>query len=288
MSTREQLAVTYDVANDFFRLWLDERMIYTCALFESEMDTLEQAQVNKLSFFHDNLQVHRNSTILDIGCGWGGTIEYFCKDKGLRGTGITLSPSQYDEARRRMVDGMHFECISYQNYQPREAFDALISLGMFEHIATPEQARSNQDIDIYRDYFRKAWEWSKPGARFGLQSVIGGRIPRDRRELREMAWATYTIFPGAISPRLEKIIAAATSHWEVLTVHTRRRHYERTTAAWLQRLNRHAEQVAKRWGEKVLTDYRRYLEACVMAFSKGYQSLAQLILQRRNLEILRD
>lgn len=282
MSTQEQLAVTYDLENEFYRLWLDERMIYTCALFQSESDTLEQAQVNKLSFFHDQLGVRPGDRILDIGCGWGGTIEYFSKDRGLEGTGITLSQAQYHAAQARSTANMSFHCVSYTDYQPEQPFDSIISLGMFEHIATPQQARSGEDMDIYRDYFKRAWQWSKPGSRFGVQSVIAGRIPRKRDDLREMAWATYAIFPGAITPRLEKIIESSSQYFEVESVHTRRRHYELTTGAWLRRLNDSSEQIRERWGEKRLEEYRRYLSACIMAFSKDYQSLAQLILRRRD------
>lgn len=280
MSTQEDIAVTYDVSNDFFKLWLDRRMVYSGALFEGT-DDLEQAQTNKLGFFHDKTHVTPESRVLDIGCGWGSLIEFLSVDMGVRDvTGITLSKAQYDQVRAKNLPGATVECISYLDYRPEKKFDAIISIGMFEHIATPEQARSGEHIALYREYFRLAREWTRPGAYFGLQSVIGALIPRNRQELRDIAWGTYTIFPGAITPRPEAILQAVNPYWEVMEFYTRREHYARTTAEWARRLEDNESLIRERWGDQVFEDYRRYLRGCVMAFEKGYQSLAQVILRR--------
>lgn len=280
MSTREDIAVTYDVANDFFRLWLDERMIYSCALFEGT-DDLETAQVNKLRYFHDGTRLTPDKRVLDIGCGWGGNLEFLARDMGVRdATGITLSEAQFKEVKARAVPGVSVECVSYKDYRPAEKFDAAISIGMFEHVATPEQARSGEHVDVYRDYFRRVWEWTNPGSWFGLQSVISLRIPRDRRDLRFLGWGTSTIFPGAITPRLEAIMASVNPYWEVVEVKTRREHYARTTAEWLRRLKGNEATVRERWGEELFAEYEQYLRGCVMVFDKGYQSLVQILLRR--------
>ena len=280
MSTREDIAVTYDVANDFFRLWLDERMIYSCALFEGT-DDLETAQVNKLRYFHDGTRVTPDKRVLDIGCGWGGNLEFLARDMGVRDvTGITLSEAQYKEVAAKAAPGVSVECVSYKDYRPEEKFDAAISIGMFEHVATPEQARSGQHVEVYRDYFRRVWEWTNPGSWFGLQSVISLRIPRDRRHLRWLGWGTSTIFPGAITPRLEAIMASVNPYWEVVEVKTRREHYARTTAEWLRRLKRSERAIRERWGDELFAEYEEYLGGCVMVFDKGYQSLVQILLRR--------
>ena len=82
MSTQEQLAVSYDVSNDFYRLWLDQRMIYSCALFNNETESLEQAQINKLKWMHDAAKLSSKSRVLDIGCGWGGNLDFLAADMG--------------------------------------------------------------------------------------------------------------------------------------------------------------------------------------------------------------
>ncbi len=280
MSTQAEIAVSYDVSNDFFRLWLDKRMIYTCALFEGT-DDLETAQFNKLKWFHESVRATPDKRLLDIGCGWGGVLEFFSQEMGLKDvTGITLSHAQFSEIQAKAIPGLSVECVSYKDYQPKEKFDAIVSIGMFEHIATPDQARTGEHISIYRDYFRRAWEWTNPGSWFALQSVIGFRVPRDRHIVQEISWVTSTIFPGAITPRLEAIVASVNPYWEIMEVKTRREHYAKTTAEWLRRLRSHEALIRQIWGDKKFDEYDRYLSACVMSFEKGYQSLVQIALCR--------
>jgi cyclopropane-fatty-acyl-phospholipid synthase len=280
LSTKADIAVTYDVSNDFFSLWLDRRMIYSCALFEGT-DDLEQAQLKKLKWFYDKARVSPDKRVLDIGCGWGGLMEFLAGEMGVRDvTGITLSHAQFSAIKEKAAPGISVEFVSYLEYQPQKKFDALISIGMFEHIATPEQVRGGENIRIYRDYFRRAWEWTTPGAWFGLQSVIGALLPRKREDVRDLGWGTTTIFPGAITPRPEAILAAVNPYWEVMELWTRREHYAKTAAAWLHRLEQHESTIRERWGDKTFEDYARYLSGCVRVFEKGYQSLAQLVLRR--------
>jgi cyclopropane-fatty-acyl-phospholipid synthase len=280
LSTKADIAVTYDVSNDFFKLWLDRRMIYSCALFEVA-DDLEQAQINKLRFFHDKTRVTPDKRVLDIGCGWGGLLEFLSGDMKVADvTGITLSEAQYSAIREKGKPGVSVELISYLDYMPEKKFDAVISIGMFEHIATPEQVRGGENIRIYRDYFRRVWEWTNPGAMFGLQSVIGALLPRRREDVRDLGWGTSTIFPGAVTPRPEAILASVNPYWEVMELWTRREHYAKTTAAWLDRLKRNEAEIRERWGDKTYEDYERYLGGCVSVFEKGFQSLAQLVLRR--------
>ncbi len=280
MSSRTDIDVSYGVSNDFYRLWLDQRMTYTCALFDGEHDTLEDAQTRKLEHHYRAARVTPQSRVLDIGCGWGSNLEFLAKDKGVKDVvGITLSTDQLHEIVARNVKNVSVELVSYQDYRPDRPFDAVISIGMFEHVATPQEARSGQHIEKYREYFRKAWEWTRPGAWFSLQSVVGAKVPRGKA-LRELAWGTYTIFPGAISPRLEAILQSVSPYWEVMEVYTRREHYARTSAAWLERLQNNRETVVQQWGKELYDQYVRYLETCVMAFTEGYQSLVQLALRR--------
>lgn len=280
MSTKEDIDVTYGLNADFYRLWLDRRMTYTCALFETGDETLEEAQDKKLEHHYRAARVKKGGRVLDIGCGWGSNLEFLARDKGVRDVvGITLSSEQYREILRRELPRTTVECISYVDYQPSEPFDAIISIGMFEHVATPEQARSGESVEIYRDYFKRAWEWSKPGSWFSLQTVVGAKIPRGKA-LRDLAWGTSNIFPGAISPRMDVIHKAVSPYWEVMELFTRREHYARTTHEWLTRLRDNQALIEERWGVKTFEDYKRYLEICVMVFSEGYQSLAQFSLRR--------
>jgi cyclopropane-fatty-acyl-phospholipid synthase len=280
MSNQREVEVSYDVDNEFFRLWLDERMNYTCGLFE-ETESLEQAQINKLAWLHDAAHVRPSSSVLDIGCGWGANIEYLAQDRGVRDVhGITLSSAQHAEIKRRAIPGVTASCVSYLDYQPPVKFDSIISICMMEHIVTPAEAREGKAIDMYRNYFRLAHSWTKPGAWFGLQTILRNRVPRIAADVRDIGWVTYEIFPGGITPRLEEIISAVNPYWEVIEVKTRRLDYKRTCEHWLARLRKHEALIKERWGAKLFTDYERYLSTCVRGFEMHYQSLAQYSLQR--------
>jgi cyclopropane-fatty-acyl-phospholipid synthase len=280
MSTQREVEVSYDVDNEFFRLWLDERMNYTCGLFEGT-DSLEQAQLNKLAWLHDAAHVRPDSSVLDIGCGWGANIEYLAGQRGVRDVhGITLSSAQLAEIQRRAMPNVTANCVSYLDYKPTVKFDSIISICMMEHIVTPAEARAGKAIEMYRNYFRLAHSWTKPGAWFGLQTILRNRVPRIAADIRDIGWVTYEIFPGGITPRLEEIITAVNPYWEVLEVKTRRLDYKRTCEHWLARMRQHEALIKERWGAKLFADYDRYLSTCVRGFEMHYQSLAQYSLQR--------
>jgi cyclopropane-fatty-acyl-phospholipid synthase len=292
-SSKADIAVSYDVSNEFFRLWLDERMNYTCGIFDDpkapggargeivDFDmSHEQAQLNKLRILSDYAHVKPGMTVLDIGCGWGANVEYQALVNKARAHGITLSEAQCAEIRRRNVPGVTASVCSYLDYKPEVKFDALISICMMEHIVGPAEAREGKSVAAYRNYFRLAHQWTKPGAYFGLQTILRNFVPRDRKDVRDLGWVTYEIFPGGIVPRLEEIIAAVNPYWEVLEVKTRRLHYRRTTELWRERLRKHESKIRATWGDKVFDDYDRYLSTCVTGFEKHYQSLAQYSLRR--------
>ncbi len=283
-STQSDVEVSYDVSNDFFRLWLDERMNYTCGIFDDgawHTTSLEEAQLRKLAWHHDSAHLTPEKRLLDIGCGWGANLEFQTTQKGVREAhGITLSRAQHAEIMARKMPGVTASVCSYVDYKPEQKFDALISICMMEHIASPEQARAGKHIELYRNYFRLCHEWTTPGAYFSLQTILRNRAPRTRQEIQDIGHSTYTIFPGGITPRLEDIIISVNPYWEIVEVKTRRTDYQKTCANWLMRLRDHEKEIRAHWGDTVFSDYDRYLSTCVNSFEKHYQSLAQYSLRR--------
>lgn len=280
-SNKDEVQVSYDVSNEFFRLWLDERMNYTCAVFESESQSLEAAQLNKLSILSDFAKVTKDKSVLDIGCGWGACLEYLSTARGVKkAVGVTLSSSQAEEVNNRKLPGVSCVEADFMHWETKERFDALISICMMDHLCSPQEAREGKAIDIYRRYFKKCWELTTPGARFGLQTILRNRTPRDRQDLEDIYFCTHVIFPGGLNPRLEDIIQAVNPYWEVMTVKVRRTDYQRTTGEWLRRMRGHEALIREKWGDKVFDDYDRYLSTCVRAFDKHYSSLAQYELAR--------
>jgi cyclopropane-fatty-acyl-phospholipid synthase len=283
-STQAQVEVSYDVSNEFFRLWLDERMNYTCGIFDDgdwHTDSLEEAQLRKLAWHHDAAKLTPDKRLLDIGCGWGANLEYQTTARGVKEAhGITLSRAQAEEIKRRNIPGVSVDVVSYRDFKPTKKFDAVISICMMEHIASPEEARSGKHLDLYREYFRLAHEWTNPGAWFGLQTILRNRFPRNKKDIEDIGFCTYKIFPGGMSLRLEDVIMSVTPYWEIMEVKTRRTDYQKTCAAWLSRLRDHEKTIRAKWGNEVFQDYDRYLSTCVNAFDKHYQSLAQYALRR--------
>ena len=285
MSTKADITLSYDVSNDFFRLWLDERMNYTSAVFDegphAPSDSLELAQMNKLAILHDYARIRPDMRVLDIGCGWGANLQYLAIDRGVREPhGITLSEAQHREIVRRRLPNVTASVCDYRDYEPQARFDAIESICMLEHTATPEQVRTGEHIGIYRDYFRRAHEWTRPGAYFALQTILRNSVPRNRKDIEDMAHITYTMFPGGFAVRLAEVMEAVNRYWEVMEVRTRRLDYLRTCDQWLARLRAHEAEIRERYGDRVFEDYDRYLSACVMAFHKQYVSLAQYSLRR--------
>jgi cyclopropane-fatty-acyl-phospholipid synthase len=175
-------------------------------------------------------------------------------------------------------------------WQTEERFDSVISICMIDHLCSPEEARKGKAVDIYRAYFKHAWEVTNKGAWFGLQTILRNRTPKmspwgalpagTRKDLEDVYFCTHTIFPGGLNPRLEEIIQAVNPYWEVMQVNTRREHYGRTTGEWLRRLRLNEKTIRAKWGDTVFEDYDRYLSCCVRAFDVHYSSLAQYELRR--------
>ena len=280
-SSKAEVEVSYDVSNEFFRLWLDERMNYTCAVYESPDQSLEAAQLNKLKILSDFAKVTPDKSVLDIGCGWGACLEYLATTRKVkRAVGVTLSTEQAREVNARKIPGVDCITANFNEFETSEKFDALISICMIDHLCSPQEAREGKAIDIYRKYFKKCWELTNKGAWFGLQTILRNRVPRIKKDLEDVYFCTHVIFPGGLNPRLEDIIQAVNPYWEVMQCNSRREHYQRTTAEWLRRMKLHEKTIRQKWGDKVFDDYDRYLSTCVRAFDMHYSSLAQYELRR--------
>lgn len=287
-STREEVEVGYDISNEFFRLWLDERMHYTSAVFDDAHTTLEEAQRNKSRWLADFAEVTADSLVLDIGCGWGANLEYLVLERKVRRAhGITLSRAQADELNRRALPGVSLWCTDYKDFTPPEQYDALISIEMIDHLVSPAQQQQGLAVPIYREYFNKAAQWVKPGACFGFQAILRDRMPRARADLEDLKFTADVIFPGGLNPRLEELVAACGQSWEVVQLNTRRLDYGKTTAEWLRRFRASKERImASGWGAKVMSNgetvwnnYDRYLATCVRAFANHWSSDVQMKLR---------
>ncbi len=279
-----EVEVGYDISNEFFRLWLDERMHYTCAVYDEQDTTLEQAQRNKSRILADFAEVKPESLVLDIGCGWGANLEYLVLERkvqrGARHHAVARAGSR--RSPRASCPGVTVWCTDYKDFAPKEKYDALISIEMIDHLVSPAQQQKGLAVPIYREYFDKVAQWVKPGACFGFQAILRNRVPRTRKDLADLKFTADVIFPGGLNPRLEELVAAAASRWEIVELqHPPRglRQDDRrvAAAASAEREEDHRE----KWGEKIYdADYDRYLSTCVRAFENHWSSDVQMKLRR--------
>ena len=290
-STQDEVEIGYDISNEFFRLWLDERMHYTSAVYDAEHTTLEQAQRNKSRWLADFAEVTPDSVVLDIGCGWGANLEYLVLERKVKNAhGITLSRSQAAEITARKLPGVTMWVSDYKDFVPKEKYDALISIEMIDHLVSPKQQQEGLAIPIYREYFNKLAQWVKPGACFGFQAILRDRVPRKREDLLDLKQTADVIFPGGLNPRLEELVAAAGQSWEIIQLNTRRQDYGKTTAEWLRRMRLNKDKImASGWGTKLMsngetvwTNYERYLSTCVKAFANHWSSDVQMKLRLKD------
>lgn len=279
-STQSEIDTSYSVSNDFFRLWLDENMHYTSAVYDRDDMSLEEAQENKARWLYEFAEITPAKRVLDIGSGWGSMVDY-CVRRGCKeAVGITLSTAQLEWARARNLPNARFLLQDYADYQPEQKFDALVSVEMIDHLCSPAQAREGKAVELYRAYFNTCAQWVEPGAWFGFQAILRNRIPRTRKDLLDLQFTADVIFPGGLNPRLEELILAVNPYWEIVELHTRRTHYGRTTAEWLRRMRQHEAHIRATWGDQVFDDYDRYLSTCVKAFELHWSSDVQMKLRR--------
>ena len=197
--------------------------------------------------------------------------------------GITLSSAQHLYCVRRRIPGLTVSLCDYRDYVPSTCFDAAMCICMMEHIATPEDARAGRHIAMYRDFFSQGPRLDEPRCLLRAATITTNLVPRSRTDLDDMRHANNVIFPGGLCPRVEDLIAALSPYFELEELYSRRLHYRRTAAVWLERLRRNEALIVARWGGKVYQDYLRYLSFCVRAFDKNYQSLHQFKLRRATL-----
>lgn len=277
-STKSEIDQSYSLSNDFFRLWLDEKMHYTSAFYEGDM-SLEEAQINKCRYLYDYAELGPDKTVLDIGCGWGSNVEYIV-GRGIKAAhGVTLATEQYDECVARNLPGSKFWCMDYADFVPEEPYDALVSIEMVDHVVSPAQSHQGMAIELYRKYFNKCATFLKPGGLFAFQSILRNRVPRTKKDIQDLKFTADIIFPGGLNARLEELVTAVNPSFEIEELVTQRVHYGKTTAEWLRRLRMHEKTIREQWGDEVFVDYERYLETCVRAFHNHWSSDVRMKLR---------
>jgi cyclopropane-fatty-acyl-phospholipid synthase len=266
---KEDVCSHYDIGNDFYSLWLDESLSYSCACFKDENDTLFEAQMNKIDRILDKLFIKEGDALLDIGCGWGHLMLRAAKRRGAHGLGITLSEEQCAKFDSRideegLRDKVAVKLMDYRDLPKLgEKFDKVASVGMMEHVG-----REN-----YGTYFDSVQSVMKKGGLFLLHSITA------HAESDGDPWIKKYIFPGGMLPSLRELISnAAERSFFTLDVESLRRHYVRTLKEWRKAYLLHKDDVEKKFGTEFVRMWDLYLAACAASFHRGNVDIHQILL----------
>ena len=258
----------YDIGNDFYKLWLDETMSYSCGYFLHEDDSLYQAQVNKVDYILKKLHLSQGMSLLDIGCGWGFLLIEAAKKYGVHGMGITLSREQYEAFNRRIKeqnlgDLLEAALMDYRDLpKMNRTFDRVVSVGMVEHVG-------RHNYQLFMDCAKKVL---KPGGLFLLHFISA---------LKEHAgdpWIKKYIFPGGVIPSLREMLScAAEDDFHTLDAENLRLHYNRTLLCWDKNYREHMDQIREMFDERFVRMWDLYLAACAATFHNGIIDLHQVL-----------
>lgn len=271
-ASAEAIRAHYDIGDEFYRLWLDSRMVYSCAMWEAG-DDLERAQLRKLDFHAEHAAAKDARRVLDVGCGWGALLERLCTVYGVeRGVGLTLSKAQVAEINNWEFPQVEARPEHWEDHDPQEKYDSIVCIGALEHFVTPE-ADSQQRHSTYRRFFERCHAWLCPQGSMSLQTIAYGTG-------RFKHGAISAIFPESDLPRFSEVVAAVEGLFEVVLVRNDRLDYARTCRAWLANLRRRQQEARELVGEGPTEHYLQFLEAAARGFDRNVFVLMRLALRR--------
>ncbi len=261
----------YDLGNDFFSLWLDDTMTYSCAYFRSQDDSLTQAQVQKMDHVLAKLQLRPGESLLDIGSGWGGLVIRAAQHWGARAVGITLSEEQHCATVHRvrelgLEDRVEVALMDYRALAGSgRVFDKIASVGMFEHVG-----RANHPA-----FMAAVSRLLAPGGLALLHTIT------HTTEGPPNAWLNKYIFPGGCVPSLREVIRLLPAYdFHVLDVESLRLHYALTLDRWAERFEARVDRVRDAYGERFVRMWRLYLRASAASFRTTGLDVHQILFSK--------
>lgn len=268
---KKEVSSHYDIGNDFYSLWLDESMSYSCGYFQNENDTLYEAQIHKVDHILEKLHLKEGEKLLDIGCGWGFLLKRAAEKYGVKGVGITLSKEQYEKfsqdiQKEGLSDKLEVKLMDYRElWDSGMQFDKVVSVGMIEHVG-----RGNYEL-----FMKNVEKALKPGGLFLLHYISA------QKEHEGDPWVRKYIFPGGTVPSLREIMNLLPEYnFYTLDVESLRRHYTRTLLCWRENFLKHRKEIASDKGEEFARMWELYLASCAATFHNGIIDLHQILMSK--------
>jgi len=259
----------YDIGNEFYKLWLDDTMTYSCGYFKFPWDSLNDAQKNKRSHILRKLNLNKGQTLLDIGCGWGELILTAAKEYNVKAMGITLSSEQFNKVKERIkAEGLEklveVELLDYRELKNKK-FDRIVSVGMIEHVGK----------ELLPEYFTKVKNLLDEDGISLLHCITG--INGDGVN----SWINKYIFPGGYIPTIKELITyMSDEEFYLLDVESLRRHYGRTLEHWSRNFENALPEVKKKYDDKFIRMWRLYLNGCAASFNSGNIDIHQFLFTK--------
>lgn len=278
----------YDRSNDFFRLWLDPTMTYSCAYFERDDMTLEEAQLAKIDLALGKLGLRPGMTLLDIGCGWGSTMRRAIEKYDVNVIGLTLSDNQlaHNEQKFAEMDSPRSKEVRLQGWEEfDEPVDRIVSLGAFEHFADGVGT-----YERYADFFKMCHNVLPDDGVMLLHSIV---VPPEEEArqmglevnmslLRFISFIRREIYPGGRLPMISIVDEYATrAGFEITRHHLIGHNYVRTLDTWAKALEEHKDQAIELKGEQVYNTFLKYLTGCRELFRDGYTNVCQFTMEKQ-------
>jgi cyclopropane-fatty-acyl-phospholipid synthase len=268
---RRAVLYHYDVSNEFFGLWLDAAMVYSCAYFSDETDSLDQAQRRKLDYVCRKLRVQPGERLLDIGCGWGGLVVHAARRFGVGAVGITVSGSQAQLARNRIeqagLNGICWiEVCDYREVPPGVRFDKIASIGMVEHVG----------LTNLPAFLRATWRLLRPGGAFLLHGISESPASKARGG---PSFTDRYVFPDAALPEIGELLKSAEDcGFEIRDVESLREHYVLTLRRWRHRLEGSRDQAIRATSNSAYELWRLFMASAAYRFRTEAYNLYQTLL----------
>lgn len=268
---KENIEHHYDLGNDFFSLWLDETMNYSCAYFETPNDSLFQAQIQKVDHILKKLQLKPGERLLDIGTGWGWLITRAAEKYGVHSVGITLSEEQYNGTQKRiqelgLTDKVEVHLLDYLDLDEKNQFEKIVSVGMFEHVGKENMSK----------YMEKVNRLLKDGGLSMLHTIT------KPEESSVNKWITKYIFPGGYIPSVREIIWLFPQHsFHLIHAESLRLHYAMTLDKWHENFSSRIDTIEKKLGRKFVRMWSLYLMGCAASFRTTGLDVHQFLFSKK-------
>jgi cyclopropane-fatty-acyl-phospholipid synthase len=269
--SKENAQYHYDLGNDFYSLWLDKTMTYSCAYFKNENDSLYQAQLNKIQYILKKLNLKKGQRLLDIGCGWGELIISAAKQYGVNALGITLSKEQYNKVKQRIKDNNLEDKVEVRLQDYRELvgkvdkFDRIVSVGMIEHLG-------RNKLSVYMESVKSMLV---QGGVALLHCITG------QKETEANQWIKTYIFPGGYIPSVRELVSLMPDNdLHLIDLESLRLHYYMTLKCWAENFENVIDEVKKTKGERFARMWDLYLNACSASFHYGVVDIHQFLVTK--------